>query len=59
MERGLQEEPVEYGVLMPFLQIFINIWFAIWRLNKYILYAKGLSKGMQATQSAKWNEIYK
>ncbi len=37
----------------------INIWFAIWRLNKYILYAKGLSKGTQATQSVKWNEIYK
>ncbi len=40
-------------------KIFINIRFAIWRLNKYILYAKGLSKGMQATQSVKWNETYK
>ncbi len=39
--------------------IFINIWFAIRRLNKYILYAKGLSKGMQDTQSVKWNEMYK
>ncbi len=33
--------------------IFINIWFAIRRLNKYILYAKGLSKGTQASQM-KW-----
>ncbi len=33
--------------------------FAIIRLNKYILYAEGLSKGMQATQSVKWNEMYK
>ncbi len=39
--------------------IYINIWFAIWRLNKYILYAEGLSKGTQATQSVKWNEMYK
>ncbi len=39
--------------------IFINIWFAIRRLNKYILYAKGLSKGTQATQSVKWNEMDK
>ncbi len=31
--------------------IIINIWFAIRRLNKYILYAEGLSKGMQPTQS--------
>ncbi len=38
---------------------FINIWFAIERLNKYILYARWLSKGMQATQSVKWNEMYK
>ncbi len=37
----------------------INIWFAIRRLNKYILYDDGLSKGTQATQSVKWNEIYK
>ncbi len=29
------------------------------RLNKYILYAEGLSKGTQVTQSDKWNEIYK
>ncbi len=28
-------------------------------MNKYILYAKGLSKGTQVTQSIKWNEIYK
>ncbi len=43
-----------------FKNIFIiNIWFAIWRLNKYILYGKGFSKGMQATQSVKWNEMYK
>ncbi len=28
-------------------------------MNKYILYAEGLSKGMQATQSVKWNEMYK
>ncbi len=39
--------------------IFINIWFVIRRLNKCILYAKGLSNGMQATQSVKWNEMYK
>ncbi len=39
--------------------IFINIRFAIRRLNKYILYAKELSKGTQATQSGKWNEMYK
>ncbi len=39
--------------------IFINIWFAIWRLNQYILYDKGLSKGMQATQSVAWNDMYK
>ncbi len=38
------------------LNIFINIWFAIWRLNKYILYGKGFLK---VTQSVKWNEIYK
>ncbi len=40
-------------------KIFINIWFAIRRLNKYILYAKGLSKCTQTTQSVKWNEMYK
>ncbi len=43
-------------------KIFINIWFAIRRLNKYILYAKGLSKhakGMQTTHIVKWNEMYK
>ncbi len=38
--------------------IFINIWFGIRRLNKYIFYAKGLSKGTHATQSVKWNEMY-
>ncbi len=38
---------------------FINILFAIRRLNKYILYAKGFFKGTQATQSVKWNEMYK
>ncbi len=41
---------------------FINIWFAIRKLNKYILYAKqtaGLSKDKQASQSVKWNEMYK
>ncbi len=38
----------------------INIWFVIRRLNKYIqIYAEGLSKGTQATQSVKWNEMYK
>ncbi len=36
-------------------KVFINIWFAIRRLNKYILYAEGLSKGTQSTQSV--NEI--
>ncbi len=41
------------------LKLFINIWFAIGRLNKYILYVEGLSKGTQATQSFKWNKIYK
>ncbi len=40
-------------------KILINIWFAIRRLNKYILYTKRLSKGTQATQSVKWNEMYK
>ncbi len=39
--------------------IIINIWFAIQRLDKYILYAKGLSKSMQATQIVKWNDMYK
>ncbi len=39
--------------------IFINIWFAIRWLNKYILFDKGLFKGMQATQSVKWNKMYK
>ncbi len=39
--------------------IFIKVWFAIWTLNKYILYAEGLSNDTQATQSVKWNEIYK
>ncbi len=42
-----------------YLYLFINIWFAIRRLNKYILYAKGLSKGTQVTQGVKWNEMYK
>ncbi len=31
----------------------INIWFAIRRLDKYILYAEGLSKGTQATLEMK------
>ncbi len=35
------------------------MWFAIRRLNKYILYARGLSKGMQTTQNVKWNDMYK
>ncbi len=39
--------------------LHINMWFAIRILNKYILYTEGLSKGMQATQSIKWNEMYK
>ncbi len=47
-------------LIFLFLLIFINIWFAIRRLNKYILYAEELlCKGMQATQSVKWNEMYK
>ncbi len=29
--------------LIHFITIFINIWFAIRRLNKYILYGKGMS----------------
>ncbi len=39
----------------------INIWFANRRLNKYILFAKGLSKGTQATQSEmyKWKDYIK
>ncbi len=41
------------------LAFFINIWFAIRILNKYILYAKGFSEGTQATQSFKWKEMYK
>ncbi len=46
-----------YFVSIYFLNIFTNIWFAIQRLNKCILYAKGLSKGTHATQSvkSKWN----
>ncbi len=39
--------------LTIFKNIFIDIYLAIRRLNKYILYAKGLSKGTQATQSVK------
>ncbi len=35
----------------------INIWFAIQILNTYILYAEELSKGTQANQSIKWNEM--
>ncbi len=35
----------------------INIWFAIQILNTYILYAEELSKGTQANQSNKWNEM--
>ncbi len=38
--------------------IIIKRWFAIWRLNKYILYGKGFLKA-QATHSVKWNEMYK
>ncbi len=38
---------------------FFNIWFAIRRLNKYILYSNSLSKGMHATQYVTWNEMYK
>ncbi len=38
------------------LNIFINIWFSIRKLNIYILYAERLFKGMQATQNVKWNE---
>ncbi len=41
-----------------YVSFFINIWFAIVRLNKYILYAERFSKGKQATQSVKWNEMY-
>ncbi len=33
--------------------IFISLWFAILRLNKYILYVERLSKGTQATKSVK------
>ncbi len=33
------------------LLLLISIWFAIRRLDKYILYAEGLSKGTQAIQS--------
>ncbi len=39
--------------------MFINIWFEIQRLNKYTLYANMLSKGVQATQCVKRDEIYK
>ncbi len=39
-----------------FIYIFINIWLAIKRLNKYILYVDGLSKGTPATSSVK-NEM--
>ncbi len=35
------------------------MWFAIRRLNKYILYAEELFKDTQATQSVKSNEMYK
>ncbi len=41
------------------LYCLIDIWFVIRRLNKYILYAKGFSKGKHVTQSVKWKEMYK
>ncbi len=46
------------SLYLCYLLIFINIWFAVRGLNKYILYGEGISKGMQATQSVKWNEMY-
>ncbi len=45
--------------LQSYIFIFINIWFAIRRLNKYILYAKGLSKGTQATKLPNEMKMYK
>ncbi len=39
--------------------IFVNIWFVIQRMNKYILYVNRISKGMQVNKSVKWNEMYK
>ncbi len=46
-----------------FLNIFIIlsliILFAIWRLNKYILYGKGFLKAHKPPKSVKWNEMYK
>ncbi len=50
---------MSFSVLSIVKKNFINIWFAIRRFNKYILYAEGLSKGTQATQSVKRNEMYK
>ncbi len=49
----VKREPhtVEYS--LPLFFFIINIWFVIRRLNKYILYTEGLSKGTQATQSFK------
>ncbi len=32
------------------LNIFINIWFAIWRLNKYILYGKDFLKASRPSK---------
>ncbi len=44
---------------MLYTNVFIKIWFAIRRFNKYILYADGFSKVTQVTQSVKLNEMYK
>ncbi len=49
---------ITYTYNDKYLFFIINIWFTIQRLNKYILYAKWLSKGMQATQRVKCNEMY-
>ncbi len=53
------KESHQHITILNNLKTFINIWFAIQRLNKYILYVKGLSKGTLATQSVNWIEMYK
>ncbi len=49
---------VVWPPLSIFFKNFINIWFVDW-INTYYIYAKGLSKATQVTQTVKWNEIYK
>ncbi len=65
----LHKTPVTHGKLLSYTSsyryvITLSLSLLIYYLQsedwiKNILYAKGLSKGMQATQSVKWNEMYK